>query len=80
VTERTEKGKAKRVGPHIGTAEGQASDTTHIRLRRGDGDQAARVRSALGVGQVSTARDPLRQVDVTVILGSDFQPDEDGRP
>lgn len=65
---------------YFGNAKRPGEDTTRILLRRGDGDQAARVRSALGVGAVSTARDTLLRVDVTVILGSDFRPDEDGRP
>jgi len=29
---------------------------------------------------VVARKDTLRRVDVTVILGSDFRPDEDGRP
>ncbi|HTS88258.1 MAG TPA: LytR C-terminal domain-containing protein [Gemmatimonadales bacterium] len=64
----------------FGNAEHPVGDTTRVLLRRGDGDQADRVRSALGVGQVHNALDSLRQVDVTVILGSDFVADEDGRP
>ena len=55
-------------------------DTTQVLRRRGDVDNADRVRGALGVGRVLTRVDTLRRVDVTVILGQDFQPDEDGRP
>ncbi len=59
---------------------GEAVDSTRILARRGDREPAIRVRQALGVGQVLEQRDTLRRVDVTVILGSDFRPDEDGRP
>jgi LytR cell envelope-related transcriptional attenuator len=55
-------------------------DSTRVLLRRGDQDRAVRVQRALGVGRVDGARDTLRRVDVTVILGPDFRPDEDGRP
>jgi hypothetical protein len=55
-------------------------DSTQVILRRGKIDQAERVRSALGLGRVLTRRDTLRRVDVSVILGPDFRPDEEGRP
>mgnify|MGYP001390749214 CR=1 FL=1 len=55
-------------------------DTTQVLLRRGDTDNAERVRNAIGVGRIVTRADTLRRVDVTVILGPDFQPDEQGRP
>ncbi len=55
-------------------------DSTRVLLRRGEEDRASRVQHALGVGRVRSARDTLRRVDVTVILGPDFRPDEDGRP
>ncbi len=41
---------------------------------------ADRVRSALGGGTVVVASDTLRRVDVTVILGWDFQPAEESHP
>jgi hypothetical protein len=55
-------------------------DSTRVILRRGEKVRAERVQDALGVGRIREARDSLRLVDVTVILGSDFTPDEDGRP
>jgi hypothetical protein len=55
-------------------------DTTRVLVRRGDPANGARVREALGVGKVETRIDTLLRVDVTVILGPDFQVDEHGRP
>lgn len=55
-------------------------DSTQVLVRRGDPANGSRVRSALGVGAVQTRIDTLRRVDVTVILGPDFQVDESGRP
>ncbi|MEO8138629.1 MAG: LytR C-terminal domain-containing protein [Gemmatimonadota bacterium] len=55
-------------------------DSTRVILRRGEKVRADRVLDALGVGRVREGRDSLRLVDVTVILGPDFTPDEDGRP
>ncbi|HEY7683924.1 MAG TPA: LytR C-terminal domain-containing protein [Gemmatimonadales bacterium] len=64
----------------FGNAESPGVDTTTVLVRRGSAEPAERVRSALGVGTVVARKDTLRRVDVTVILGSDFRPDEDGRP
>jgi LytR cell envelope-related transcriptional attenuator len=55
-------------------------DSTRVVLRRGEPSLAQRVRTALGAGIVEVALDTLRRVDVSVILGPDFHPDEDGRP
>ena len=55
-------------------------DSTRVIVRRGDHRRADRVRTALGAGQVVVQLDTLRRVDVSVILGPDFQPDEEGRP
>lgn len=55
-------------------------DSTRVILRRGERVRADRVLDALGAGRVGEGRDSLRLVDVTVILGPDFTPDEDGRP
>ena len=63
----------------FGTAD-TGVDTTQVLLRRGDATSADRVRRALGVGRVVTRVDTLRRVDVTVILGPEFHPDEKGRP
>jgi hypothetical protein len=64
---------------YFGNADGPV-DTTLVILRRGDPGQAERVRAALGAGQVAVQRDTLRRVDVSVLLGADYKPDEDGRP
>ena len=55
-------------------------DSTWIVVRRGDAGVATQVRQALGIGRVGSKRDSLRRVDVSVILGPDYRPDEDGRP
>ncbi len=57
-----------------------ATDTTQVIARRGDQGRAEKVRDALGVGKVLVQPDTLRRVDVSVVLGADYQPDEDGRP
>lgn len=75
--------RLRRLGLDVilfGNAPGPAVDSTQVILRRGDEAQARQVREALGVGTVITRRDSLPRVDVTVILGPDFRPDEDGRP
>jgi hypothetical protein len=64
----------------FGNAGPPGVESTRVVLRRGAPGQAVRVRSALGVGVISTDIDTIRRVDVTVILGPDFEPDEDGRP
>ncbi|MEO8634085.1 MAG: LytR C-terminal domain-containing protein [Gemmatimonadales bacterium] len=55
-------------------------DSTRIVVRRGSAAVASQVRQALGTGRVGSKPDSLRRVDVSVILGPDYQPDEDGRP
>jgi hypothetical protein len=55
-------------------------DSTRIILRRGEPAAAEQVKAALGLGAVGIERDTLRRVDVTVILGPDFHPDESVRP
>jgi hypothetical protein len=64
---------------YFGNAD-QSVDTTRVILRRGEPGNADRVRVALGTGTVIVQRDTLRRVDVTVMLGADFKPDEEGRP
>lgn len=64
----------------FGNAGPPGVDSTRVVLRRGEDGQAERVRAALGVGVLSVDLDSIRRVDVTVILGPDFRPDEDGRP
>lgn len=63
----------------FGTADAQV-DSTRVLLRRGSRGAAERVRSALGVGVISAAPDSLRRVDVTVILGPDYQPADRDHP
>jgi hypothetical protein len=58
----------------------KTTDSTLVVARRGTRNAAERVREALGVGTVEVQTDTLRRVDVTVILGGDFRPEEDGRP
>lgn len=65
---------------YFGNADSVGRDTTQIILRRGDRDRAEQVKQALGAGAIGVQTDTLRRVDVTVILGRDFTPDEDGRP
>lgn len=55
-------------------------DSTRVIVRRGDPSRANRVKNALGAGKVLVQIDTLRRVDVSVILGQDYHPDEDGRP
>ena len=65
---------------YFGNADLPPVDSTRVLLRRGERTRATRVRGALGAGRVIDQTDTLRRVDVTVILGPDFQPDENGRP
>ena len=58
----------------------KTADSTLVVARRGTRNAAERVREALGIGTVEVQTDTLRRVDVTVILGRDFRPEEDGRP
>ena len=58
----------------------KTTDSTLIVARRGARGAAERVREALGIGTVEMETDTLRRVDVTVILGEDYRPEEDGRP
>jgi hypothetical protein len=56
-----------------GTAD-QAIDSTLILVRRGRIDRGRLIARALGVGVVRVVIDTLRRVDVSVILGRDYQP------
>jgi hypothetical protein len=48
--------------------------TTRVIVRRGAGHRARDAVRALGAGRVSTETDTLRRVDLTVLLGADFNP------
>jgi LytR cell envelope-related transcriptional attenuator len=50
------------------------SPQTQVLVRRGDSAKARYVSAALGGGVVGIDIDTLRRVDVSVILGDDFQP------
>lgn len=56
----------------------EATDSTRVIVRRGDQARGREVRQALGVGRIVVEPDTLRRVDVSVILGPDFSPGEDG--
>ncbi len=56
------------------TQRGEAQRETEIRSHHGANDWATRVQRALGVGRVTSTPDSLRYLDVTVILGRDWQP------
>jgi hypothetical protein len=56
------------------------TDSTRVILRRGDPAQAEAVAKALGAGTVEVALDTLRRVNVSVILGQDYQPRQELHP
>lgn len=79
----TERSRLARLGARIlrekgidvvATGNAPAARTTRIVIRRGSRESAEIVRRALGVGTVDSVPDPLLRLDVTVILGDDFQP------
>lgn len=55
-------------------------DSTLVLARRGDSAKARHVAAALGLGAVRVQTDTFRRVDVSVILGHDFQPRPDPHP
>ena len=57
----------------LGNADSLSSGTL-VLARRGDSARARYVAAALGAGVVSVELDTFRRVDVSVILGDDFQP------
>jgi hypothetical protein len=56
-----------------GNAE-SAVESTRVIVRRGDQARARDVRQVLDAGRIVVEPDTLRRVDVSVILGPDFQP------
>lgn len=53
---------------------------TQVLARRGDSSAAVRVARALGTGQARVRGDTLLRVDVSVLLGADYQPPPGLRP
>ena len=64
---------------YFGTARDSVGVTQAL-ARRGDSAAAARVAAALGSTRSRVAIDTLLRVDVTVLLGNDFQPPPGIRP
>ena len=56
------------------------TDSTRIIVRRGKRGPAEIVAKALGAGRIEVVLDTLRRVDVSVILGADYQPDAGVHP
>jgi hypothetical protein len=56
------------------------SPRTRVLARRGDSVRARYVAAALGTGAVTVEIDTFRRVDVSVILGDDFQPSPEIHP
>jgi hypothetical protein len=50
------------------------TDSTRVIVRRGSRGAADIVAKALGTGRVEVELDTLRRVDVSIILGDDYQP------
>jgi hypothetical protein len=59
---------------HFGNARGFHADTTLVLDRVGDPDAAQAVARALGVRRVRSAPDSSLYLEVTVVLGRDWQP------
>lgn len=65
---------------YYGNARGFASDSSLVLDRVGDPDHAARVAEALGIEIVRTLPDTTLYLDVTVVLGSDWEGAEQAGP
>ena len=64
----------------FGNAEGEKAAVTHLLVRRGDSTAARRAARLLGVGTIEWKPDSTRRVDVTVILGADYEPPQELHP
>ena len=81
-------GLARRITRHLRSrgldvvyfGTGPAAESTLVIARRGERRPAEQVRGALGQGIVREAADTLRRVDVTVVVGADYVPDQELRP
>jgi len=66
---------------YFGTATAPASEDTEILVRRGDDTAVAlRVVRALGAGTVRVAPAPERRVDLTIVVGKDYEPPPTSHP
>ena len=63
----------------LGNAD-SAESVTRVIVRRGDPDRARAVVGVLGAGKIVVETDTFRRVDVSVILGEDFNPRLDVHP
>lgn len=63
----------------FGTADTTA-DSTRLIIRRGSREPAEQLHKLLGIGKIETLADSTRRVDVTVILGADWQAPEEMHP
>jgi hypothetical protein len=64
----------------FGTADSGTTRVTRLLVRRGDSTAARRAARLLGVGTPAWAPDSLRRVDLTIILGADYQAPADVHP
>lgn len=64
----------------FGNSEAPPTDSTRLLVRQGDGSAARRAARLLGVGLPQRAPDSTRRVDVTIILGADWQPPAEIHP
>ena len=55
-------------------------DSTRLIVRRGSREPADELRELLGAGKIEVAPDSTRRVDVTVILGKDWEPPKELHP
>lgn len=53
---------------------------TLLLVRRGDSTAARKAAGLLGTGTIRWAPDSTRRVDVTIILGADYQPPSEWHP
>jgi len=64
----------------FGNAEESGSEATRLLVRRGDSTAAHRAARLLGVGTIEWRPDSTRRVDLTVILGGDYEPPDELHP
>ncbi|HET7603735.1 MAG TPA: LytR C-terminal domain-containing protein [Gemmatimonadales bacterium] len=64
----------------VGYDNADSTAETLLLVRRGDERRARVVARALGTGKIRQVPDTTRQVDVTVVLGDDFRPQDELHP